>query len=44
MYDVIVGPQEDWEYDWGYVARHGDNIPGQRRQERNLPHKLLGAL
>ena len=28
MYDVIVGPQEDWEYDWGYVARHGDNILG----------------
>jgi len=28
QHDVIPGPNEDWTYDWGYLARHGDAIVG----------------
>ena len=27
-YDVIPGLRDDWDYDWGYVARYGDAILG----------------
>jgi len=28
VYELIPGIREDWQYDWGYVARYGDKLFG----------------